>query len=55
MMKIIDDVQITLHSLELIVQTRMEWSLEQDAKIVPSGCTRTMRTHSLWPVNDLTQ
>lgn len=40
----------TLHSFVLIFHTRIEWSLEQDANIEPSGWTRTIRTHSRCPI-----
>ena len=45
----------TLHSLELVCQIRTEWSFEQVAIRDPSTFTRTIRTHSRWPVNVFTQ
>lgn len=44
-----------LHSLEAVTQTRTVWSLEQLASKEPSWLGRTIRTHSLWPVNVFTQ
>lgn len=44
-----------LHSFDATTQTRTVWSLELLAIRVPSWLGRTMRTHSLWPVNVFTQ
>lgn len=44
-----------LHSLEATTQTRTVWSFEQLAIKEPSWLGRTIRTHSLWPVNVFTQ
>lgn len=44
-----------LHSPVATTQTRTVWSLEELARSDPSPLTRTMRTHSLWPVNVFTQ
>jgi len=41
---------LTLQSFEFVNQTRIVWSFEHVAKMLPSMCTRTIRTHSLWPV-----
>lgn len=45
----------TLHSFVLMFHTRIEWSFEHDANMVPSGWTRTIRTHSRCPMYDFTQ
>lgn len=44
-----------LHSFVATTHTRTVWSLEQLAIREPSWLGRTMRTHSLWPVNVFTQ
>lgn len=44
-----------LHSFVATTQTRTVWSLELLAIRVPSWLGRTIRTHSLWPVNVFTQ
>lgn len=44
-----------LHSFVATTHTRTVWSLEQLAISVPSWFGRTIRTHSLCPVNVFTQ
>lgn len=44
-----------LHSFVATTHTRTVWSFEQLAISDPSWLGRTIRTHSLWPVNVFTQ